>query len=262
MPQVPLAGTLVDNTVVTTDTPDAASVFSDLVNVGTCGAGMEMGLEAALQVLENPNAGLLREEAYLSVIFVSDEEDASPMPVNDYINQMRAVKDATARQVYNASSLVVTDASQCNATQLASGATLGTRYLDVADQSEGIQVNICAEDFASIVTDLSLNSSRLNDIFFLNDTPDLDTLIVSIDTDDYSSEVPCDSPDYPWVYEEMDVGGDPQPIIRFDRSSLPPTGAKISVEYNISYAEQEHLFVEVSDAFLVDDWCIGLYSFR
>ena len=237
--QVPLAGTLVDNTVVTPDTPNASGVFSDLVNVGTCGAGMEMGLEAALQVLENPNAGLLREEAYLSVIFVSDEEDTSPMPVNDYINEMRAVKDATARQVYNASSLVVTDASQCNATQLASGATLGSRYLDVAEQSEGIQVNICAEDFASIVTDLSLNSSRLNDVFFLNDTPDLNTLIVSIDTDDYSSEVPCDSPDYPWTYEEIDIGGEAQPTIRFERSSLPPTGAKISVEYNISYAEQE-----------------------
>ena len=72
----------------------------------------------------------------------------------------------------------------------------------------------------------------------------------------YSSEVPCDSPDFPWVYEEMDVGGDPQPIIRFERSSLPPTGAKISVEYNISYAEQD-LFVEVSDAFILDDWSIG-----
>ena len=44
--QVPLAGTLVDNTVVTPDTPDAAGVFSDLVNVGVCGAGMEMGLES------------------------------------------------------------------------------------------------------------------------------------------------------------------------------------------------------------------------
>jgi hypothetical protein len=237
---VPLAGSLVDNMVVTADTPNASQVFSDLVNVGTCGAGMEMGLEAALQVLENPSAGLLREEAYLSVIFVSDEEDASPLPVNNYINDMRAIKDATAREVYNASSLVVTDASRCNATQLASGATLGSRYLDVAQQSEGIQVNICAEDFASIVTDLSLNSSRLNDVFFLNETPDLSTLIVSLDTDDYSSEVPCDSEDYPWTYEEIDVAGDAQPTIRFERSSLPPTGAKISVEYNIAYtAEQE-----------------------
>ena len=71
---------------------------------------------------------------------------------------------------------------QCNSTGFR--CDLGTRYLDVADQSEGIQVNICAEDFASIVTDLSLNSSRLNDVFFLNNTPDLNTLIVSIDTDD------------------------------------------------------------------------------
>ena len=119
--QVPLAGTLVDNMVVTPDTPDAAAFPIWLTWVFVAGIN---GTRSTLQVLENPNAGLLREEAYLSVIFVSDEEDASPMPVNDYINQMRAVKDATARQVYNASSLVVTDASQCNATNY-SGATWG-----------------------------------------------------------------------------------------------------------------------------------------
>jgi hypothetical protein len=223
--------------VVNVDTPDASQVFSDLVNVGVCGAGIEMGLEAGLHVLENPNAGLLREDAYLSVIYVSDEQDASPMPVNDYINAMRAVKDPVARQVYNASSLVVTDASSCDATQLASGATLGSRYIDVAEQSDGIQVNICAEDFASIVTDLSLNSSRLNDVFFLNDTPDVDTLVVTIDSEDFASEVSCDSEDYPWVYEEIDLNGTAQPTIRFQRDKLPPVAAKISVEYNIFYGE-------------------------
>ncbi len=232
---IPPVGSLVDDMVVTMDTPNPDQVFSDLVNVGVCGAGTEMGLEAALQVLENPNAGLLREEAYLSVIFVSDEQDVSPLPVNDYINSMRAIKDATAREVYNASSLVVTDAASCNATQLASGATLGSRYIDVAEQSDGIQVNICAEDFASIVTELSLNSSRLNDVFYLNQIPDLDTLLVTIDTDEYSSEVPCDSEEYPWVYEEIEVDGDPQGSIRFQRDKLPPTNAKISVEYNVTY---------------------------
>ena len=49
----------------------------------------------------------------------------------------------------------------------------------------GIQVNICAENFASIVTDLSLDSSRLNDVFFLNDTPDVDTLVVTIDSENF-----------------------------------------------------------------------------
>lgn len=237
--RIPAPGLLVDNAVVTPDTTNASDLFSDLVNVGTCGAGSEMGLEAGLRVLENPISGLLREDAYLSVIFVSDEQDSSPLPVNQYINRMRASKDPTARHVYNASSLVVTDAARCNSTQLASGATEGSRYIDVAEQSEGITVNICSDNFADIVTDLSLTSSRLNDIFFLSNTPDVSTLIVGIDTEDMSVEVPCNSPDYPWVYEEMEVGGDMQPVIRFDRSHLPPTNAKISVQYDISYNSQE-----------------------
>ena len=237
--QIPAPGMLVNNAVVTPDTANASDLFSDLVNVGVCGAGTEMGLQAGLQVLQNSTSGLIREDAYLSVIFVSDEQDASPMPVNDYINSMRAVKDATARQVYNASSLVVTDASQCNASQLSSGATLGSRYVDVSEQSEGIQVNICSSDFASIVTDLSLSSSRLNDIFFLNNTPDINTLIIGIETEDESAEFPCDSDVYPWVYEEIEVGGEAQPAIRFQRDKLPPTNAKITVEYDIAYGSQE-----------------------
>ena len=65
------------NAVIDSTTENGSAIFSDLVNVGICGSGYEMGLEGALQVLENPNNSLLREEAYLSVIFVSDEQDAS-----------------------------------------------------------------------------------------------------------------------------------------------------------------------------------------
>lgn len=238
--RIPTPGNLVDNAVVNEDTSDASSLFSDLVNVGTCGSGSEMGLEAALSVLENPNSGLIREDAYLSVIFVSDEQDASPLPVNDYINAMRSVKDPTARQVYNASSLVVTDAASCNQNQIASGATEGTRYVDVADQSDGVKVNICSDDFANIVTDLSLASSRLNETFFLTNTPDVDTLIIEIETEDDGSEIyDCDSEKYPWVYEEFEIDGEKEPAIRFDRSKLPPVNAKIAVQYNIAHGSQD-----------------------
>ena len=238
--RIPAPGNLVDARVVNEATTDASSVFSDLVNVGTCGAGSEMGLEAALSVLENPNSGLLRPDAYLSVIFVSDEQDASPLPVNDYINAMRAVKDPTARQVYNASSLVVTDAASCDQNQINSGATEGTRYVDVAEQSGGVQVNICSDDFANIVTDLSLASSRLNDIFYLTNIPDVSTLIVEIETEEESSDIyDCDSEKYPWTYKEFEVDGETKPAIRFDRTKLPPVNAKIAVQYNVAYGAQD-----------------------
>ena len=94
------------------------------------------------------------------MIFVSDEQDASPLGVNNYINRMRAVKDSTARDVFNASSLVVQDTELCSAQQVQSGATVGSRYIDFAEQANGlVERNICGDDFTSIVTDLSLNSS-------------------------------------------------------------------------------------------------------
>ena len=232
--RIPSPGQLIDNVIINQETANASEIFDDIVNVGICGAGTEMGLEAGLKVLENQNSTLLRDEAYLSVIFVSDEEDASPMPVNNYINSMRAVKDATAREVFNASSLVVTDIDSCNANQVNSGATYGSRYVDVAEQSEGVQVNICADDFANIVTELSLNSSRLNDVFFLSTYPDLATLIVNVERGEelLREDIPCNDDDYPWTYEVFDGGNGPEPVIRFQRDKLPPTNARISVEYN------------------------------
>ena len=52
--------------------------------------------------------------------------------------------------------LVVNDLADCSLDQINSGAAVGTRYIDVAEQTEGITGNICGDDFASIVTELSL----------------------------------------------------------------------------------------------------------
>ena len=228
-----------NNLVIDSSTSDASGIFSDLVNVGICGSGAEMGLEAAAKVLENPNNPLLREEAYLSVIYVSDEQDASPYGVNDYINRMRAVKDEYARDVFNASSLVVRDTALCSSDQINSGATVGSRYIDFAEQSNGLVENICGDDFTSIVTDLSLNSSRLNDTFFLSKSPDLGSLVLGVD----GEEVPCDSEEYIWRYDLLDGN---VPIIRFDRSSLPPPDTRITAQYNPGQGDPA-------------DFCGGLY---
>ncbi|MGC6509809.1 MAG: hypothetical protein ACON4U_15400 [Myxococcota bacterium] len=223
---IPDAGGLVNNSVITSQTSGASEVFSSLVNVGTCGNGSEMGLEAGLLALEQSGQALIRPDAYLSVIFVSDEQDTSPSPVADYINTMRAIKDSDARDVFNSSALVVNDLADCTLDQINSGAAVGTRYIDVAEQTDGITGNICGDDFASIVTELSLSSSRLNDMFFLSSSPDVASLILGIN----EVEIPCDSEDYSWSFELF--GPDEEPVIMFDRSTLPPPDSKITVQYN------------------------------
>ena len=118
--------------VVTPDTPDGAAIFQDLVQVGVDGAGTEMGLESAYLALSgSKNPGFLRDEASLSVIFVSDEEDASPLPVFEYIRAFEDIKGARSRDIFNASSLVVTDEAACTGL----GSTQGDRYMHMASQT-------------------------------------------------------------------------------------------------------------------------------
>ena len=229
--EVPEGGYLVDNTYIDTETEDAEDLFSQLVSVGTCGSGFEMGLESAFLAMNEPivsgaNAGFIREEAGLSIIFVSDEEDYSPLGVNTYINAFRELKGQRDRDVFNASGLIVTDVEECSAQQQASGATVSERYDDVVGQTNGIIGSICDDDFESVVTELSLNSSRLQDTFYLTSLPDPQTLEVTVDEDIW----PCE--DEAWTYTLGVLDEQPTGVITFARATLPPPGSRISIRYN------------------------------
>jgi hypothetical protein len=56
-----------------------ASAFSAIASVGAAGCGFEQPLEAAKRALNNhpANAGFLRPQAYLSIVFVQGEDDCS-----------------------------------------------------------------------------------------------------------------------------------------------------------------------------------------
>ncbi len=227
--RIPAAGHLVEDAVIVPGTPDADTLFSDIVNVGTCGSANEMGLEAAALALDGGVAdGFLRPDAFLSLIFVSDEEDYSPDPVNDYINDFRSIKGPRNTESFNASAIVITDPSECNNQQLqAGGGTLGSRYIDVATQGQGILGNICDDSFERVVTELSLASSRLSDRFYLTEYPDPYTLVVNIDGVDVSCV------DGKWTYQEVEYEGDPAtPAIVFEREAMPPPFTEITARYN------------------------------
>ena len=69
-----------DGSRVRNYTGDLADVFGQMAtNVGIGGCGFEMPLEAMRKALANnpQNAGFLRPDAYLAVIFIADEDDCS-----------------------------------------------------------------------------------------------------------------------------------------------------------------------------------------
>lgn len=228
---VPPGGELVEGTYITPSTEDGDALFQELVSVGTCGSGYEMGLESAYLALtepnlSGPNEGFLRDDAYLSVIFVTDEQDTSPLTVNGYINAFREVKGQRNRDVFNASALAVMDIEECSSQQVRSGAKEGSRYVDVAEQTGGVLGSICSDDFGDIVTELSLASSRLTDTFYMSHLPDPKTLVVSVDGEDIDCEEEI------WHYELGEQNGAEVGLIIFERSAMPPPQSRISVAYD------------------------------
>ncbi len=237
--------------IIRRSTEDAAEVFRQNVQVGIEGSASERGLDAAGLALSDTllnagNAGFLREEALLSIIFVSDEEDGSVLPVNDMINLFRGRKAQTSRDAFNASALVGLDLDtglpgECgrDPTNPNLGAAPGERYYDVAVQSGGVAGSICEDDFADLVSRMGLASSRLRDAFELSRSPDLESLEVEMFLPDDPEEgfiVPPEGIDddglYAWVYEE-DEEADLFQIRFLDLARLPPIDTRIVIRYEL-----------------------------
>lgn len=229
---LPAPGEIVDGTIITAETPDADDVFADLVSVGTCGSASEMGLEAAWIALgikgDDENAAFLRNNAMLSVLIVSDEQDSSPRPVHEYLNDIQTqVKDPDIRDSFNLSGFVVTEVDNCEGDQ-AMNARVGTRYLEGIEQTSGVKADICADDYTARIEDLSIRAARMLDTFYLSKTPDVSSIVVEINDEEW----PCQ--DGAWTYQEVpNPDGDDGlvPAIVFERTSVPPPASTILVSY-------------------------------
>lgn len=210
--------------IVTPDVPDPFAQFAEVVNVGDGGGGLEAGLAAAAQLLRNERNGFPRSDASVSVIFVSDEQDASPRSVPEYLNRYYDIRGQRQREAFNASALTVTEIADCDPEQFAASSP-GTRYVEVAEQTGGISANLCVDDFAQIVLDLALTTSTMLDTFYLRDTPNLKTLELRLE----GELIPCDAG--LWTYTLVERDGALSPAITFPVDQLPLPGAEILVEY-------------------------------
>lgn len=234
--------------VIDRSTEDADIVFRDMVQVGVQGSAIEKGLESAMIALTPPqvdgvNGGFFRDDALLSIIFVSDEEDSSIGPVNDYINELRDLKGQRRRDAFNASALVGLDvesgtpAACGDVTNPVLGAQPGWRYWDVARQTGGVSGSICSDTFGDIVNQMGLASSRLRDSFALEREPDEDSIEVTIarGAEDEGVAVPPEGlEDGKWAWEYVaDAEDELEPWqLRFvDQTQLPPVGARVVVRY-------------------------------
>lgn len=229
-------------TYLTADTPDLEAVFEKRVQVGVDGSQMEKGIDAAYTALSEPlvssvNDGFLRDGAYLSIIYVSDENDCTDhgalgnpsdaevcyeqsdklVPVHDLIDAYKTLKS-------NGDRILVSAIVGPEVVVHCDGAVPGPRYWTMANAFGGLVGSICAQSFADIMSQIGIQASGLLDSFQLSYDAVEDTIEVYVDDRSVDRD-----PQNGWTYDAEYA------IVYFHGDAVPPRDSKIEITYEIAH---------------------------
>ena len=187
------------DTVFTPDTPDWADRFADaILREPNDDSTDESGLITAARAVEHVgpgecNEGLIRPNAMLHVIFLSDENDESPgFESNDpeywrpYADRIAMAKNGV-QGLTRLSAIVGQTPDGCN------GADPGFGYVEAMDGTGGTFLSIC--DAWEEQLDLLAQASVVQDTFPLSVVPDPSTIVVTVN---FQPIAPTD-----WTYDAI-----------------------------------------------------------
>ncbi len=186
--------------IISRATPNADQVFSDNVNVGLDGKGDEQAFACAVLALSEPrisveNAGFLREDAFLFLIFVSDEDDRSFGEVSYFVRRFEQIKDIGNDGMIKVAA-VVGDVPEVPANcREEKNVEPGLRYADLAEATDGLSLSICQDDFASHLDELGFTAAGLKRYFRLSRLARPETIAVWVKSSCALESVPeevCD----------------------------------------------------------------------
>lgn len=163
--------------VIDNNTPNVISAFQSNVQVGDTGSGSELGLEGSRLALSEPNlsgvnAGFLRAEARLYIVYVSDEEDQSSDSVATYKSFFENLK-GDPDKVFFAAIAGPPPLGCFNAYGNAEGSP---RYHDISAGTGGLFDTLCQADFGNTLQNLAFEVTSAEGEFFLTEVPVPETI--------------------------------------------------------------------------------------
>jgi hypothetical protein len=242
-------GTTTDNSgifMINNLTANVIGTFTKNIKVGITGSGDERAFDSIKQSLLGPmNTGynFRRDDAYLAVIIISDEEDysrnnatvdgcaGSPMPVACQDQNLRPVSDYTtfldaytnsvpADRKYSVNAIGVFDQACIDANPSSSGHA-GVRYKQLVDATNGVTGSICDTDFSATLDAMQSNIATESTQFRLSKTPVVSSIVVKIN----GVDIPQDATNG-WQYDSTNNS------IKFYGASRPAQGAAISITFD------------------------------
>lgn len=213
--------------IIDKSTANPREMFTQQTNQGTMGSATEKGFDAVQAALSSPlaatvNAGFLREEAALSVIVVSDEDDSGNISAADFTNFLFSLKDDPNMVRFNGFFSVT------GLNPLFEMFEFFDRFFDlfekypiVVENTGGFIESIQASDFSLALQELSFAAVGMTITFYLEKEPDsLSDITVEVD----GVEVPYSEVDG-WTYDEETNA------VTFHGEAIPGPDARIDIQY-------------------------------
>lgn len=227
--------------------------FARTVDVGTNGAGEEKGLAAAQAAMSDPlsfdtgvaclvdnecvmpdrcvegfcggqNRGFLREDAALEVIFVSDEDDFSAGSLNFFVDFFKNIKGFRNEGLFHAHAIVgLLNGRAASCDGPGGAADAGSRYVEVANRTNGELFSICNDNFGGPLQELGNQAFGLPVQFFLSRPAIRNSIQVAVDGMRQAMG---------WEYDEASNS------VVFDEVSVPQPGQTIQVDYEAQCFER------------------------
>jgi hypothetical protein len=179
--------------VMSGDDFDVVSQLAAAVDVGNGGGSTEIGQQMAMEAIDingtlSPGK-FVREDAFLSIVIVSDEDDASPLTDVEYYDFFMTIKDPDMFAWHSVvgTGVLPPDPAICNPS------ATGYRYMDQSLYTYGVVLDICA-DWGDSLTVLAESSYRIEDTYLLTRDAIPTSIKVSVDGVELTEG---------WVYNEI-----------------------------------------------------------
>ncbi len=181
--------------------------FKDWIRVGTRGSGREMGLYTSTRFFER-YPEFVRDDAFLVLVYVSDEQDQSANSVESYIDTLFDLK--AKRGQLKTYSIVTQNIDPNKRWE-----TLGTRYVEATNLTNGVAADI-HQDFYQTLTDMGGSILDLLDTFPLSGAPINGDIRITVNGNEVNQG---------WTYDASNHS------IRFDANAIPNAGSIVIAYY-------------------------------
>lgn len=206
--------------VLTAAMANRQTLLESRLVVGAAGPEEERGFDAVERALSSPlldneNAGFLRPEAPLLVIYFAADDDDSLVTVAAHTTFLNGLKSATMAPVVT--NVITPTATFCTLKGGASGRR-GTRFLDLAAMTGGTAIDMCAGNWDDALTTFpAVEPPRT---FRLSQAPMPGSIAVTVE----GTPVPSGGGTN-WTYDA------PSRSIVFTQAAAPALGDEIQVMY-------------------------------